>query len=89
MTHPLTDDICQKLSSWHFDVLDPGLAEKERNDLRKAADWQLEQVKKWLKTQTDYSHQYLALASEYQPVQGNQIHYVRYWLYAVLVTKLR
>jgi len=45
--HPLTDDIirydkklgCQDLGTWIY----------TENDLRAAADWQLEQVIKWLK----------------------------------------
>ena len=46
--HPLTDEICEELSSWHIDVLDPGLADDIRNDIRAGADWQLAQVISWL-----------------------------------------
>jgi len=46
MTHPLTDDTikyvknlgCHDLGTWIY----------TENDLRSAADWQLEQVMKWL-----------------------------------------
>ena len=40
--HPLTDEICYQLAElW---CPDPG----ERENMRAAADWQLEQVIKWL-----------------------------------------
>ena len=40
--HPLTDDICNRISeTW---LTDPA----ERNNMRSATDWQLEQVLKWL-----------------------------------------
>ena len=50
MKHPLTDEICyaiddnpsMKTSSW-------------RDCMRAGADWQLEQVMQWLRSQQDYS----------------------------------
>ena len=53
--HPLTDEICEELSSWHIDVLDPGLADDIRNDIRAGADCQLEQVIEFLKDNKDLS----------------------------------
>ncbi len=47
--HPLTDDICDSLIK-EFVGFDP-------DDMRTAADWQLEQVVKWLEeTKYDYSY---------------------------------
>jgi len=40
--HPLTDDFCYRIS----ETFPPDAA--ERNNMRLAADWQLEQVLKWL-----------------------------------------
>jgi hypothetical protein len=58
--HPLTDKIAKELSSWHLDILDPYLADDHRSDMRVAADWQLEQVVKWLKSElgrAGYGHE--------------------------------
>jgi hypothetical protein len=42
MTHPLTDDFCHRIAeSWPPDAA-------EKDNMRSAADWQLEQVMKWL-----------------------------------------
>ena len=54
MTPPLTDEICEELSSWQLDILDPHLAHEERSDMRASADWQLEQVIRWLSEQGYY-----------------------------------
>ena len=43
--HPLTDEICRDLTA-HMDFYNPTV---HRNDMRTAADWQLEQVMEWLK----------------------------------------
>jgi hypothetical protein len=40
--HPLTDDICHLIATWPSDPA-------ERDNMRSAADWQLEQVIEWLK----------------------------------------
>ena len=48
MTHPLTDEMCEKIQLHIFNQTDADC-------MRAAADWQLEQVIEWLKTQTDYS----------------------------------
>ena len=50
MTHPLTNEICEELSSWNLDILDPSLADDIRSDILAGADWQLEQVKKKVKS---------------------------------------
>ena len=47
--HPLTDEICEELSSWQLDILDPHLAHEERSDMRAAADWQLERDAEFFK----------------------------------------
>ena len=47
MTHPLTDDFCHRIAeSWPPDAA-------EKDNMRSAADWQLEQVIEWLKFNTD------------------------------------
>ena len=55
MTHPLTDEKCEILSRQPF--LDPETdVEATIHDMRAAADWQLEQVMKWLdKNLTNYT----------------------------------
>ena len=40
--HPLTDDFCHRIATWPSDAA-------ERDNMRSAADWQLEQVIEWLK----------------------------------------
>ena len=47
MNHPLTDEMCDQIQD-SIHPCDPA-------NMRAAADWQLEQVIKWFKTQTDYS----------------------------------
>jgi len=52
--HPLTDEICDKLSIVQLSQLDYDyesitFAENVKSDMRSAADWQLEQVIEWLK----------------------------------------
>ena len=51
MTHPLTDDFCyQIVEDW------PPEDDVEKDNMRSAADWQLDQVMKWLEERlTDYS----------------------------------
>ena len=52
--HPLTDDICEDLSSFIKILTAPWGADPYicpqyvANDMRAAADWQLEEVIKWL-----------------------------------------
>tara|TARA_R110001592_G_scaffold186922_1_gene431366 strand:+ start:169 stop:408 length:240 start_codon:yes stop_codon:yes gene_type:complete len=42
MTHPLTDDFCHRIAeSWPPDAA-------EKDNMRSAADWQLEQAAEWL-----------------------------------------
>ena len=42
MTHPLTDDFCHRIAeSWPPDAA-------EKDNMRSAADWQLEQVNAWI-----------------------------------------
>jgi len=54
MTHPLTDDICDDLSSCITILTAPGdpdpyiCPQYVADDMRAAADWQLEQVMNWL-----------------------------------------
>ena len=43
MTHPLTDDLCHQIAE-----LWPPEDAAEYDNMRSAADWQLEQVIKWL-----------------------------------------
>ena len=64
MTHPLTDDIIEEIKSDVFSqapkILTPGIAPSVwssdcmRAAYDKGADWQLEQVIKWLKTTKYY-----------------------------------
>ena len=62
MNHPLTDETCEDLSSCITIITAPGELDPYicpqfiANDMRAAADWQLEQVIEWLK-ETEY-HQY-------------------------------
>ena len=46
--HPLTDEMCEDLSGWDFYGCLNTEAEWNRQDMRAAADWQLEQVLEWL-----------------------------------------
>ena len=50
MTHPLTDEIIKEqfVPPWDHDYA------FDEDDLRSAADWQLEQVIEWLKDELDY-----------------------------------
>ena len=43
--HPLTDEICEEISLRGISITMP----IERNNMREAADWQLEKVIEWLK----------------------------------------
>jgi len=43
--HPLTDETCERISSRCVSTT----TSVERNNMRGAADWQLEQVMEWLK----------------------------------------
>ena len=53
MTHPLTDETCENISVFNLSEWgDTGDGIKE--DMRAAADWQLEQVIEWLKDELDY-----------------------------------
>ena len=65
MTHPLTDDhICE--------IFNRGLPSMN-DDMRAAADWQLEQVLKWLKDELDYDpHLLLDLEEAMRPQEDNQ-----------------
>jgi len=44
MTHPLTDEICRHLA----DTEDRPFTSIEMDNMRDAADWQLEQVVQWI-----------------------------------------
>lgn len=44
MNHSLTDEMCEELSSWQLDILDPQLAEEQRSDMRAAYDLAIEHV---------------------------------------------
>ena len=46
--HPLTDEMCLELSGFPLDEMAEDWAEWQREDMRAAADWQLEQVMEWL-----------------------------------------
>jgi hypothetical protein len=46
--HPLTDELIEEIAQFEPDLTDP-LRYNRTNDMRAAADWQLEQVIKWLK----------------------------------------
>ena len=48
MTHPLTDELCYQMSLENWGM---GLS---NDNMRSAADWQLEQVIEWLKDELDY-----------------------------------
>ena len=54
MNHPLTDEIIEEIAQFEPDLTDPLILNRV-HDMRAAADWQLEAVIEWLKTQTDYS----------------------------------
>jgi hypothetical protein len=43
--HPLTDEICEEISLRGISITMP----IERNNMRAATDWQLEQVIEWMK----------------------------------------
>ena len=53
MAHPLTDEITAEIAHSGY-IDDYGHYNYTENDLRAVADWQLEQVIKWLKSQEDY-----------------------------------
>lgn len=46
MTHPLTDEICEDLSGWPLSEMSDYYVEWCKQDMRAAADWQLEEVKR-------------------------------------------
>jgi len=48
MTHPLTDKMCLELSGFPLDEIAEDWAEWQREDMRAAADWQLDKVLEWL-----------------------------------------
>ena len=51
--HPLTDEMCEELSCFYlsnFGDTGEGIVQ----DMRAAADWQLEQVIEWLETALEY-----------------------------------
>jgi len=47
MSHPLTDELIEEIAQFEPDLTDP-LRDNRTNDMRAAADWQLEQVVKAL-----------------------------------------
>ena len=49
--HPLTDEICEEISLRGISITMP----IERNNMREAADWQLEKVIEWLKDNVSHS----------------------------------
>jgi len=60
--HPLTNEICEEISScikaikllYQMDLPDPYVSSRDiADDLRSAADWQLEQVVEWLRNNLD------------------------------------
>ena len=50
MTHPLSDEICLEITNR------PYMTDARKDDMRAAADWQLEQVMKWLRNNLDESY---------------------------------
>ena len=46
--HPLTDEMCDDLSGWPLSEISDDYAEWSKQDMRDAADWQLEQVIEWV-----------------------------------------
>ena len=50
----MTDEICQKIA----DTEDRPFTSIERDNMRAAADWQLEQVIKWLHSMNQYEYLY-------------------------------
>ena len=60
MTHPLTDEICERLDpeyQWH-DI--KGNVVFSHHDMRAAADWQLEQCFTWLESRDGTQYKILA-----------------------------
>ena len=79
MTHPLTDEMCEELScSYLSNFGDTG--EGIVQDMRAAADWQLEQVIEWLETALEYDPElantrpyiHLDLKEAMRPQEDNQ-----------------
>ena len=56
--HPLTDEMCDDLSGWPLSEISDDYAEWSKQDMRDAADWQLEQVIEWLRSipSRQYAH---------------------------------
>ena len=59
MSHPLTDEICRQIA----DTKDRPFTSIEMNNMRVAADWQLEQVIAWLEDNLG-SSMYLQLVED-------------------------
>ena len=56
MTHPLTDDLAENIApvaQWAGDIGDTVF---RHSDMRRAADWQLEQVIEWLRSMDENSY---------------------------------
>ena len=79
MTHPLTDEMCEELSCFYLSNSgDTG--EGIVQDMRAAADWQLEQVIEWLETALEYDPElantrpyiHLDLKEAMRPQEDNQ-----------------
>jgi len=79
MTHPLTDEMCEELSCFYlsnFGDTGEGIVQ----DMRAAADWQLEQVIEWLETALEYDPElantrpyiHLDLKEAMRPQEDNQ-----------------
>ena len=77
--HPLTDEMCEELSCFYlFNFGDTG--EGIVQDMRAAADWQLEQVIEWLETALEYDPElantrpyiHLDLKEAMRPQEDNQ-----------------
>ena len=50
--HPLTEELIEEIAQFEPDLTDP-LRDNRTNDMRAAADWQLEKVLEWLITNTE------------------------------------
>ena len=77
--HPLTDEMCEELSCFYlsnFGDTGEGIVQ----DMRAAADWQLEQVIEWLETALEYDPElantrpyiHLDLKEAMRPQEDNQ-----------------
>ncbi|MCP4777713.1 MAG: hypothetical protein GY880_26125 [Planctomycetaceae bacterium] len=52
--HPLTDEMIEEIAQFEPDLTDP-LRLNRTNDMRAAANWQLEQVIKWIKSELGHN----------------------------------